>query len=330
MDSLYRFKFWLALMIAFSSVGIALAHPGQPIAPHDLWSAWNNDFFLLLTLELSFFVYLWGIWKVWRGAGLGRGISVRQCICFISALLTLIVALVSPLDALSGALFSVHMTQHMLLILIAAPLLAFSGFPIVVLWALPRGRSQTIGRYWKRYIVLRRVWRFVTKPSSSWILFAVTLWIWHAPLLYQAALNNQTIHNLEHIGFLLTALLFWWVLINPSRPAYWRYGVGIPYLFTTALHSSILGVLLTFATQPWYPFYAETVAAWGLSPLQDQQLAGLLMWLPIGAVFTLLSIYSFASWLGMVDQRTALALHLKVVNAERIEDNSPKSIPKAN
>jgi cytochrome c oxidase assembly factor CtaG len=132
---------------------------------------------------------------------------------------------VSPLDVLSSVLFSAHMVQHMLLILVAVPLLAYRSFPLVTLWALPRRWSHSIAQAWKRTLWLRQVWHLLSRPSSAWLLFAVSLWIWHAPLLYQAALNNQMIHSLEHIGFLLTAILFWWVLINPSRPIYWRYGL---------------------------------------------------------------------------------------------------------
>src|SRR5581483_7510554 len=121
------------------------AHPGQPLAPHDLWTAWNIDLTLLIPLALAAWVYLWGMRNVWQRAGVGRGISVQRGLCFLGASLALVVALVSPLDALSGVLFSAHMVQHLILILVAAPLLVLCDFPLALLWALPRRWAQVLG-----------------------------------------------------------------------------------------------------------------------------------------------------------------------------------------
>lgn len=295
----------LLLAISLSPLRVVFAHPGQPIAPHDLWSSWNIDLFPILSLELTAILYVLGIQRLWRRAGVGRGITVRRSLAFVGALLALVVALISPLDALSGALFSAHMAQHLILMLIAAPLLTLSDYPLALLWALPRRSAQALGRGWNRAMVLHRVWQIMKSPLAAWVLFGVTMWVWHLPALYEAALRDETIHAVEHLSFLLTAVLFWWVLLDPSRPKYVHYGMAIPYLFTTALHSGILGALLTFSGLPWYPFYAQSVTAWGLSPLQDQQLAGLVMWLPGGALFTLLTVLYFGAWLNVLEQRTA-------------------------
>src|SRR5205085_1430820 len=137
-----------------------------------------------------------------------------------------------------------------------------------------------------------------------WLLFALALWVWHAPALFEAALRNEMIHALEHLVFLVSATLFWWVLLKPTRPSYTHYGMAIPYLFTTALHSGILGALMTFGTQPWYRFYTAQVSPWGLTALEDQQLAGLIMWVPGGALFTVLTIAYFAAWLSALERRS--------------------------
>jgi putative membrane protein len=196
------------------------------------------------------------------------------------------------------------MAQHMLLIVAAAPLLVISDFPLAMLWALPGSWAQRIGRAWNRIGLLRRAWTILQKPVIAWVLFGASVWIWHAPLFYEAALRNETLHVLEHAQFLIAAMLFWRPLLSRTRPDYWRYGIAIPYLFTTALHTGILGALMTFTSQPWYPFYAASAAPWGIAPLQDQQLAGLLMWIPGGAVFTLLSILYFGVWFTSLEQRT--------------------------
>ncbi|MCC7450999.1 MAG: cytochrome c oxidase assembly protein [Anaerolineae bacterium] len=295
----------LLLAISLSPLRVVFAHPGQPIAPHDLWSSWNINLFLILSLELTVILYVLGIQRLWRRAGIGRGITVRRGLAFVGAMLALIVALISPLDALSGALFSAHMAQHLILMLVAAPLLVLSEFPLALLWALPRTSAQTLGRAWNRAAMLHRVWQVMRHPLAAWALFAVTMWVWHLPALYEAALHDEALHAFEHLNFLLTAMLFWWVLLDSSRPRHIRYGMAIPYLFTTALHSGVLGALLTFTELPWYLFYAQSVLAWGLSPLQDQQLAGLIMWLPGGALFTLLTVLYFGAWLNVLEQRTA-------------------------
>jgi putative membrane protein len=129
------------------------------------------------------------------------------------------------------------------------------------------------------------------------------MWLWHAPTFYQAALQNETLHAVEHFGFLVTAMLFWWVVLDTSLAGHSRYGLAMMFLFTTALHTGILGALLTFATEPWYPLYALRVLPWGLDALQDQQLAGAFMWIPGGAIYTFLSILYFGLWMRAVEKR---------------------------
>ncbi len=281
-----------------------VAHSGGPLALRELWMAWNMDTSLLIPLAVAAFVYVCGIRNVWRRAGRGHGIAVRSSLSFLGASLALVVALVSPLDALSGVLFSAHMVQHLILILVVAPLLVMSDFPLALLWALPRRWTHVFARRLYHSQIISRGWQVVSNPIFAWLLFTITLWVWHAPLLFESALRDERVHALEHLGFLLAAMLFWWVLFNHARPNYVHYGIAIPYLFTTSLQSTVLGALMTFTSQPWYPYYANLANPWGLTPLQDQQLAGIIMWLPGGAVFSVLTIGYFAAWLGALEQRS--------------------------
>jgi cytochrome c oxidase assembly factor CtaG len=194
------------------------------------------------------------------------------------------------------------MVQHMLLIFVVAPLLVRSGFPLALLWAIPRGSAKSVGYELNR---TPRLWRVLTSPVSAWVLFALVFWVWHTSELYEAALEQDGLHILEHVLFLVSGMLFWWVLLQPTEQKYRRYGMLVLYLFTTMLQSGILGALMTFAPEPWYPFYTETTIRWGLTPLQDQQLAGLIMWIIEGAVLTLLTIGYFAAWLRALEQRSA-------------------------
>lgn len=280
-----------------------------PLIPRTLWNAWNLELTLLIPLAITALVYLLGVWNVWRHAGVGHGISVRRCACFIGAILALFVALVSPLDALSGALFSAHMVQHMLLILVAAPLLASSSFPLALLWVLPRQGSRALGRRLVRLPILSQAWRGISSPVTAWLCFTLALWGWHTSALFDAALRDETIHAIEHLSFLWSAILFWWVLFERGGSSAARNSMTVPYLFTTSLQSGILGALMTFTSQPWYPYDAAMVAPWGLTPLQDQQLAGLIMWIFGGAVFTALTIVYFAAWFRTLEQSSKLLPH---------------------
>jgi putative membrane protein len=272
-------------------------------APPELWPAWNIEPAIWIPLSVSVLLYLLGLQSVWRRAGLGHGIPTQSCLRFLGALLALTVALLSPLDALSESLLWAHMTQHMTLILIAAPLLVLSDLPLAIFWSLPRPWAQTLARYWNRSLGLGRLWRMISHPATAWLLFALGLWFWHVPVVYETALRNETMHSWEHILFLSIAMLFWRVLFKQMTPSHLLSGAAIPYLFTTILHSGILGALMTFSSQPWYAYYVERGQPWGLTPLADQQLAGLIMWLPGGMFFSLILILYFGAWLLHLEKR---------------------------
>jgi len=125
---------------------------------------------------------------------------------------------------------------------------------------------------------------FVSLPVVAWILHAAAIWIWHAPPLFQATLHSETVHTAQHLSFLFTGLLFWWALLRGTENRRGRVA-GVLYLFTTALHTNLLGALLTFSRRVWYPIYGASTAPWGLTPLEDQQLAGLIMWIPAGIAY---------------------------------------------
>jgi putative membrane protein len=219
------------------------------------------------------------------------------------------IALMSPLDPLSDELFSAHMIQHLILILVAAPPLVMSDFPLAFLWALPRSWSQSFAYHWNQSGTVSRLWRLTNSPLFAWSTFAIAIWLWHAPKFFDAALQHEGIHIAEHLVFLITAMLFWWILFKPTKNTHLRYGIAILYLFTTILQSSILGALMTFSSRPWYAYYANQVMPWSLTPLADQQIAGLIMWMPGGFMFTVLTIGYFAAWLRALEQRSTRSQH---------------------
>jgi putative membrane protein len=254
---------------------------------HDLWQAWSFDPGIVIPLALTAFLYA-------RGARPLRGVSIRQLFFFWSGWLFLVIALLSPLHPLGEVLFSAHMTQHEILMLVAAPLLVLARPLAPMLWGLPMGWRKGLGR-WSKGTMVRRSWRAVTNPFTAWWLQAAALWLWHAPSLFQATLKSDWVHAAQHASFLLSALLFWWSLFYASGRA--SYGASFLYIFTTAIHTSILGALLTFAHSVWYPAYGTAAQAWGLTPLEDQQLGGLIMWIPAGLVYLGAGLGLFALWL---------------------------------
>jgi len=278
---------------------LLLFHGGEA----ELLGRWSWDPLVWIGLLLSGWLYTRGLDRLWLRAGADRGIRRWEAASFAAGWLALAVALVSPLDALGGVLFSAHMAQHEVLILIAAPLLVL-GRPLApLLWALPRRGRLRVGR-WVQAPAVTAAWRAVTEPLAVWAIHGAALWIWHLPALYQAALDDGFIHALQHSSFFGSAALFWWALIH-GRYGRLGYGAAVVYVFATSLHSGVLGALLTFAPRLWYPIYARRTGPWGLSPLEDQQLAGLLMWVPAGAVFILLGLALFAAWLREAERRVA-------------------------
>ena len=276
-------------------------HGGRAVTPDTVWGAWSWEPWVITSLVLASALYASGAARMRARTRPGRGVRTWQLWSYAGGTIALILALVSPLDAMGSVLFSAHMVQHTVLLLLAPPLLV-AGAPLVpMLWALPPAWRRAIGRTTKRPTV-RRAWRVLTRPAVAWLIHAVALWAWHLPTLYEATITSDLVHAAQHASFLGSALLFWWVVLPRALPrggtARAEAGVGMLMVFTTAIHSGALGALLTLASRPWYPAYAATVRDWGLTLLEDQQLAGLIMWIPPSVFYLLAALVLFALWLG--------------------------------
>jgi putative membrane protein len=272
----------------------ASAHENAPMAPHDPWSTWNGDWWLWLTIAIAGWLYARGVRRLWRDAGHGAGIGAARAAAYGVGWFALAVALLSPLDPLGTVLFSAHMVQHELLMLVAAPLLVLGRPLAAFVWALPVAWRQPASWVCKASGLQAAV-RALTQPAVAWSLHAAALWAWHAPALFEAALMRESMHVLQHASFFSTALLFWWSLL--SGRAGQREGAALLYLFTTALHGGALGALLTISGRPWYGVYETTSPLRGLTALEDQQLGGLIMWVPAGLVYLGAALALLASWL---------------------------------
>jgi putative membrane protein len=259
----------------------AHAHAPPPETPTGT-IPWSFEPWVIVCLALSLGLYVTGVVRLWGKAGAERGISGMQLTAFLAGWLSLVGALVSPLDALGNLLFSAHMVQHETLMVLAAPLLVL-GRPLAVwTWGLPPGWRRGAGRV-VRWTPLAAAWNLLTHAPVAWAVHGVVLWAWHIPALFEAALASNAIHTLQHTSFFVSALLFWWAPLGAASRA--SRGASMFYLFTTMVHTGALGALLTFAPTLWYPSYGASTAALGLNPLEDQQLGGLVMWVPAGLAY---------------------------------------------
>src|SRR5947209_8443974 len=282
----------IAAVFLFSAA-TAWAHEAGPADFNELRYWWVFDPGIVIPIVLSGILYAIGVVRLRRvNRKVVGGLEVA---CFVAGWLTLVIALVSPLHPWGSVLFSAHMTQHELLMLVAAPLLVLGRPMIPFLWAFPKTSARHLSA-WTKSKPWQRTWRTITAPFVAWLIHAVALWGWHVPFLFQATLEREWIHALQHASFFGSALLFWWAILHGRERAAGS-GAAVLYLFTTALHSSLLGALLTFAGTVWYPVYNGTTASWGLTPLEDQQLGGLIMWVPAGLVYIVAALALFAAFL---------------------------------
>lgn len=264
---------------------------------------WTWEPYVLIPLAISTVLYAIGVARLWRRAGRGHGVTHWHVASFAAGTLTIVVALLSPVAWISQILFSVHMTQHTLLMLVAAPLLTF-GHPIFAwFWGFSDRGRESIARAVRRREIAGP-WRHLTSPLTVFILQAAALWLWHIPSWYETALRHDGVHALQHLCFVLCASLFWWAMVN-GRYGRSGYGLAVLYVFLTGIHSAALGALLAVSPAAWYGDYARQARMWNVDALADQQLAGLLMWIPAGVIFIVFGLGLFAAWLGESEKRVA-------------------------
>ncbi len=258
------------------------AHDGATVSPDTVWSSWTIEPSVLLPLLVALVLYSQAVRRLWSRAGLGRGLAYSHALAFWAGAIVLVIALVSPLAALGETLLSAHMAQHGLLIT-AAPLLLLLGRPgIAFAWALPDGARRRLprSRLWRSIV---RVGDALSRPLPAAALHGLALWLWHVPAAFEAALASHLAHALEHASFFGTALLFWRSILDARVDR--RSSSALGASFATLVHGGLLGALITLAPQPLYLWYSGRTGLWGLTPLEDQQVAGLLMWVPMGLAY---------------------------------------------
>lgn len=251
---------------------------------------WQPSIILGTAIILGLYIYLVG--PIREKYQLGDPVKSRQAVLFFAGVYCIFFALVSPLDELGDAyLFSAHMVQHLLLTIVAPPLMIV-GMPDWLLQPLLNRR------------VIYKVGRFLTYPAVAFVIFNVNFWLWHAPVLYDATLYDPNLHILEHITYIVTGVIYWWPVFSPLNEGWPRLSMGgqLLYIFLGGMPTVLLGAGLTFMN-PLYEPYIHAPRAWGLSPATDQQLGGLIMWIPANIAYIIVASVFFIRWMQAQDEK---------------------------
>jgi cytochrome c oxidase assembly factor CtaG len=239
---------------------------------------WRAD--VILILVLGALLYARG-WRQLRRKGHGRATPLRL-VSYYAGLIFVALALMSPIDVMGRQLFLMHMVQHLLLVMVAPPLLWLAEpFPMIV-WGMPARARPIVVRLVSRKAGFRRFLLLFASPGIVWFLFVVAVVGWHDADAYNAALRFEWVHDLEHLSFFLMAMLFWWRLTGAAPVLTRRLGrpARIALAISAVPPNAILGAVIAFASEVIYTYYLAVPRLFGLSALEDQQLGGLIMWVP--------------------------------------------------
>jgi putative copper resistance protein D len=262
-------------------------------SPETLLEAWTFDPSVWVPVVIAALAYWWARRLVYRRHPT-KPVPLWRLWSWLAGLGAIVLALASPIEAFDTTLFSAHMVQHLLLTMVAAPLLVLAA-PITLLLRVSTPETR---RRWILPVLHSRIVRVISHPIVAWGLFAAVMWLTHFSPLFDAALEDETLHRLEHALYLGSALLFWWPVVgaDPS-PHRLGYPARLFYLALGMPLSSFLGLVIYSAQTVLYPHYLTLERAWGPSPLDDQRIAGGVMWVGGDAAFVLALVLVVAAWL---------------------------------
>jgi putative membrane protein len=267
------------------------------------WS-WRPE--IILTLSLGAAIHLAGRRHLQQRGG-GEIVATWRSVSYLGGLAVVWIALMSPIDVLAGQFFYMHMIQHLLLVMIAPPLLLVANPLPIMMWGLPSPLRREVGHALKPGATVRRILRAVTGPGPAWLMFVFALVGWHDSGAYDAALRSELVHDAEHLSFFITAMLFWWHVTGAAPHIHKRLSRGMRtvYVLSVIPPNMIIGLTLSFATEPVYSYYTTVPRPGGMSLLQDQMLGGVLMWIPGSMMYIIAALVLIAQILRQAETATA-------------------------
>jgi putative membrane protein len=274
----------------------AWAHGGEA---HETSIGWSFEPIVVAIVLVSAALYFLGSERLRHRSR--SSVPTARMVLFWLGLGSAAVALMSPLHEIGTQVFTAHMIEHEVLMVVAAPLLVAAKPGAVLMWGLSQRLRQGTACL-IRSAAVRLVWTHATELWSATALHAGVLWIWHAPGLLRPVLASEAVHVVQHASFVLSALFFWTAVQRSERQA---PGSAVLALFLTSLQAGLLGALMTFSRAPWYPFAPDPFPLCGLSRLEDQALAGLIMWIPACTIYVVAAMVVMARWLFQLEARHA-------------------------
>lgn len=254
-------------------------HQNHADVAFTFWNLWTFDPLTVAGLSVLFALYTRGLWLS-KGRS-GNLFPWWRPTLFYIGWLALLAGAISPIDGLSGDLFFMHMTQHMLLMMVGPPLILLGAPVVPVLRGLPDVVRYKLAIPLLQMRRVRKALFIVVSPLIAWLFFVFTLWIWHVPSVYNDTIQNEALHLLQHSMFIGAAVFFWWSVIDPVplRPRM-PYGLRLLFLFLATAQNIALGAIITFSPDVLYTYYETVPRIWGVSVADDQTIAGLILWIP--------------------------------------------------
>ena len=286
-------------------------------------TSWNWRLEIILVLALAGTLYSRGWWRLrkrtyhrrqtLRRAGQRWPLTaVWRLVSYLSGLVILAVALMSPIDVLGGQLFFMHMIQHLLLIMIVPPLLLIANPMAVVLWGLPDGLRRQVGGGFSvalhRESAFRRTLRLITSPGIVWLAWVIVVVGWHDPNMYNWALRSDFVHDLEHLSFFLVSMAYWWHVTGAGPRIHKQFGLLGRIIFVVAAipPNMLTGVVLAFAESPIYSYYLDVPRIWNISVMTDQRVSGVIMWIPGSMMYIIAALILVGQLLGQEERKPSL------------------------
>lgn len=277
----------------------AFAHEGE-YHPEAIDLGWGFEPWVVIPVLLVAICFARGDLRLRR-----RGKSARMVssLLFWAGLAVLALAMMSPLHDYGGVLFAAHMVEHELLMVVSVPLMVAARPAAVLLLGMPTALRRALLRL-GRSKPLALLLRGTNDLVSATAVHAAVLWLWHAPFLFEAALRSEAMHVVQHLSFIVSAIFFWRAVLDRDQRRYGEAGAALA-LFVTSLQASLLGALITFSPRLWYSGGPDPLPIFGVTRMEDQALAGVIMWVPACAIYVIAALILLARWLTRIELRHA-------------------------